>query len=121
MVSKLAGLWNLDEGMAVTAGMLPMGIGLQEPVVIWRPLVMVWPEQKLMKLFVDVAAALCPVTGGFWPSSVVWITDESSVSEDWSAPAAAAAAARGRARAEMEGRATRSAETAEVANFILEI
>jgi len=88
MVSKLAGLWNLDDGMAVTAGMLPMGIGLQEPVVIWRPLVMVWPAQKFMKLFVDVAAALCPVTGGFWPSSVVWITDESKVRELWSPPEA---------------------------------
>jgi len=65
MVSRFAGLWNLDAGMLLTEGMVPIGMGLQEPVVICRPLVMVWPAQKLMKLFVDVAAALWPVTGGF--------------------------------------------------------
>jgi hypothetical protein len=84
MVSRLVGLWNLDDGMSFTEGMFPIGMGLQEPVVICRPLVMVWPAQKFMKLFVEMAAGLWPVTGGFWPSSVVWITEASRVKDDWS-------------------------------------
>lgn len=75
MVSRFAGDWNLDEGMLSTEGMLPMGMGLQEPVVVWRPLVIGTPgrprAQALAKLFVETSAALWPVTGGFWPSSVV--------------------------------------------------
>jgi len=61
IVSKFAGDLNLEEGMLSTEGMLPMGMGLQEPVVVWRPLVMGTAgrpsAQKLAKLFGEVSAA----------------------------------------------------------------
>lgn len=52
MVAMFWGKVNLADGMLAVDGMEPMGTGLQEPVVIWRPLVRgtfgrVW-EQKLM-------------------------------------------------------------------------
>jgi len=69
MVSRLAGDWNLDAGMLSTDGMLPIGVGLQDPVVICRPLVIGTPgrpiAQKFAKLFCEVAAADWPDTGGF--------------------------------------------------------
>jgi hypothetical protein len=52
MVSKFLGNVNLADGMAFTAGIRPMGTGLQDPVVIWTPLVRGVPgrvrAQKLM-------------------------------------------------------------------------
>jgi hypothetical protein len=52
----------------------------------WRPFVIgTWGRpraQKLAKLFFDTNAALCPSKGGFWPSSVVWITEGSMASRE---------------------------------------
>jgi len=39
IVSPFAGLKNLLEGMLPTPGMVPIGAGLHEPLVICRPLV----------------------------------------------------------------------------------
>lgn len=55
-----AGKVNLAEGMLELAGMIPIGAGLHEPVVICCPLVMgrgAAVRQKLIKLFVDVIEA----------------------------------------------------------------
>ena len=63
-VSPLGGKTNLADGMLSTDGMVPMGAGLHEPVVICFPLVMGrlgTVRQKLMKLFVDVREATWPV------------------------------------------------------------
>ena len=59
MVPKLGGNWNFDDGMFVVAAMMPMGAGLQEPVLIWRPFVSgsLVVSQKLIKLLVDVKDA----------------------------------------------------------------
>ena len=59
MVPKFGGNWNLDDGMFVVAAMIPMGAGLQEPVLIWRPFVSgsLVVSQKLIKLLVDVKDA----------------------------------------------------------------
>lgn len=75
---------NLDEGMTVWAAIWPMGAGLQEPVVICWPLVMVWPAQKLMKLFVDVREATWPASGTSWPllAKPVAMTEGSSARWD---------------------------------------
>lgn len=59
-VPKLAGNWNLDEGMLVVAAMTPIGAGLHEPVFTCRPFVMGrlgTVKQKLMKLLVEVREA----------------------------------------------------------------
>lgn len=56
-VPKFVGNENFDEGMLSTEGMVPIGAGLQEPVVICLPFVMGslgTVRQKLIKLFVDV-------------------------------------------------------------------
>lgn len=67
---KFCGFVNLELGMLSVLGMAPIGIGLQEPVVICCPLVIgaSTVRQKLMKLFVVVRDGDCPVTGGLWPS-----------------------------------------------------
>ena len=49
-LSPICGLVIMAVIMFFEAGILPIGIPLQEPAVICRPFVMVWPEQKLMKL-----------------------------------------------------------------------
>lgn len=68
MVSRFVGLWNLDDGMLLDDGIKPMGVGLQEPLVIWSPAVRGVlarvRAQKLAKLFVDTTALDWPVTGG---------------------------------------------------------
>lgn len=69
--SPLAGKTNLADGMLSTDGMVPMGAGLHEPVVICFPLVMGrfgTVRQKLMKLLVDVREATWPFVTG-WMSS----------------------------------------------------
>ena len=50
---------NLQDGMAVVAGIWPIGAGLQEPVLICSPLVMgcFVVAQKLIKLFEEVKEA----------------------------------------------------------------
>lgn len=58
ITSLFLGDTNLAEGMFDVEGIWPIGAGLHEPPVSWRPLVMVWPAQKLMKLLVDVSEAL---------------------------------------------------------------
>jgi len=57
MVSMFLGFWNFAEGIKVFAGIWPMTAGLQDPVLICRPLVIGWfvVRQKLMKLFSDVS------------------------------------------------------------------
>jgi hypothetical protein len=106
MVSKFLGDWNLEEGMLSTEGILPMGMGLQDPVVIWSPLVrgtLGRPSaHRLAKLFVDTSAPVWPVTGGFWPSSVFWMTDASMVNDDWRACGSEATAAGGAAAKTVE-------------------
>lgn len=70
MVSPLAGMVNLADGMLSVDGMDPMGAGLQEPVVICFPLVMGrfgTVRQKLMKLLDEVKEATCPAVGTSWP------------------------------------------------------
>ena len=64
MFCMFVGLVNLLEGIAVVAGICPIGAGLQDPPLTWRPLVMVCPvvAQKLIKLFEDVK-------DGTWPAS----------------------------------------------------
>jgi len=39
MVAKFVGKVNLADGMWEVEGMRPIGAGLQDPVVIWAPLV----------------------------------------------------------------------------------
>jgi len=59
-VSPFLGLVNLADGMESELGMLPIGAGLHEPVVICLPFVMGrlgTVAQKLMKLLVDVSEA----------------------------------------------------------------
>ena len=65
MSCKFLGLVNLLEGIAVVAGICPIGAGLQDPPLTWAPLVMVCPvvAQKLMKLFDDVKDATWPGVG----------------------------------------------------------
>jgi hypothetical protein len=62
IVSPFVGDWNLVEGIAAVDGIWPMGMGLQDPVVVCRPFVIGVlgrvRAQKLAKLLVDVAAAL---------------------------------------------------------------
>lgn len=58
--SPFLGLVNFDDGMFCFDGMSPMGAGLHDPVSICFPFVMVFPTQKLMKLFTDVNEATCP-------------------------------------------------------------
>lgn len=53
-VPPFGGKTNLEEGMLAVDGMSPMGVGSHDPPVICRPLVMVLPAQKLIKLLVDV-------------------------------------------------------------------
>jgi len=52
IVSEFFGKLNLQEGMFSTEGIKPIGVGLQDPVVIWAPLVRGVPgrvrAQKLM-------------------------------------------------------------------------
>lgn len=59
MVSMFLGFWNLADGIKVFAGIWPMIAGLQDPVLICRPLVIGWfvVRQKLMKLLLDVIDA----------------------------------------------------------------
>lgn len=59
------GLVNLQEGIAVVAGIDPIGAGLQDPPLTWAPLVIVCLvlAQKLMKLFDDVKDATWPAAG----------------------------------------------------------
>lgn len=52
----------IDDTILVLAGICPIGMLLQDPVVICRPLVRVCPEQKLMKLLVEVADRACPTS-----------------------------------------------------------
>ena len=64
MVAPFLGKTNLAEGMFVVAAMMPIGAGLQEPVVICWPFVigrLGTVAQKLMKLFDDVRE-------GTWPA-----------------------------------------------------
>jgi len=56
-LSPFLGNTNFAEGMLSMEGIIPMGAGLQEPVVICCPLVrgrLGAVKQKLMKLFDDV-------------------------------------------------------------------
>lgn len=65
IVPKLFGNTNFEDGMFVVAAMIPIGAGLQDPVVICWPLVMGrlgTVAQKLMKLFEDVKDATCPAS-----------------------------------------------------------
>lgn len=60
-VSPFLGLVNLAEGMLDEDGIMPIGAGLHEPVVICCPLVigrLGTVRQKLMKLFVEVLDAI---------------------------------------------------------------
>jgi hypothetical protein len=59
MSCMFVGLVNLQEGIAVVAGICPIGAGLQDPPLTCRPLVRVCPvvAQKLIKLFDDVKDA----------------------------------------------------------------
>ena len=56
-LAMLVGKMNLHEGWFAFAGRLPIGTGLHEPPSTCKPLVMVLPTQKLMKLLVEVAEA----------------------------------------------------------------
>jgi len=59
-LSPFVGNTNFAEGMLSVEGSIPMGAGLQEPLVICFPLVMGrlgTVKQKLMKLFDDVRDA----------------------------------------------------------------
>ena len=49
-LSPICGLVIMAVIMFFEAGILPIGIPLQDPAVICKPFVMVWPEQKLIKL-----------------------------------------------------------------------
>lgn len=67
---KLGGKSNLEEGMFAVEGMIPMGAGLQEPVVICLPFVMGrlgTVAQKLMKLLLEVSEATWPASGTSCP------------------------------------------------------
>lgn len=44
----------MAEIMFFVAGIWPMGMPLQEPVVTWTPLVTFWPAQKFMKLLLSL-------------------------------------------------------------------
>lgn len=84
IVPKFGGNTNFAEGMFVVEGMVPIGAGLQEPVVICLPLVigrLGKVRQKLMKLFDDVSEATWPASGVSWPllSNPVAITLGSKV------------------------------------------
>ena len=63
IVSPFLGKVNLADGMLSDDGIMPIGAGLHEPVVICLPLVIGrfgTVRQKLMKLFVDVSDATWP-------------------------------------------------------------
>ena len=65
IVSRLAGLTNLAEGMFDVDGITPIGAGLHDPPVICWPFVMGvlgTVKQKLMKLLVEVREATCPAS-----------------------------------------------------------
>jgi hypothetical protein len=50
-----------EDGMLATEGIWPMGMGLQDPLVIWRPLVIGTlgvRAQALAKLFFERSAAV---------------------------------------------------------------
>jgi hypothetical protein len=66
MLSKFFGNSNLLEGMLSTLGILPIGVGLQDPVVICLPPVRGRSNlaQSLMKLLFDVADGTWSATGG---------------------------------------------------------
>lgn len=60
IVAPFVGKTNFDEGMLVVAAMIPIGAGLQEPVVICLPFVigrLGTVKQKLMKLLLEVSDA----------------------------------------------------------------
>lgn len=65
MESPFFGLTNFEDGMLVVAAIIPIGAGLQDPVLICWPFVMGLStvRQKLMKLFLDVRDATWPVVG----------------------------------------------------------
>lgn len=88
MVPKFAGKVNLDEGMFAVETMIPIGAGLQEPVVICLPLVIGrfgTVAQKLMKLFPEVREATWPASATDWPllRNPVARTDWLRVREFW--------------------------------------
>jgi len=65
IVSRLAGLTNLAEGMFDDDGITPIGAGLHDPPAICWPSVMGvfgTVKQKLMKLLVEVREATCPAS-----------------------------------------------------------
>jgi len=67
---KFFGDLNLQDGIAVVAGITPIGAGLHDPVLICWPFVIGkfgTVAQKLMKLFVDVREATWPASGVAWP------------------------------------------------------
>jgi len=63
-VPKFFGVINFADGIAVVAGICPMGAGLHDPVLICVPLVIGWlvVAQKLIQLFVVVFDATWPAS-----------------------------------------------------------
>jgi hypothetical protein len=65
IVSPFFGETNFEEGILFSAGITPIGAGLQEPVVICFPSVigrLGTVRQKFMKLFVDVKEETWPTS-----------------------------------------------------------